>query len=409
MTFPGFNQPRSRILTSLEIGTSKVVALVGEVDAGRSLNLVGFGKVPSRGVSKGVITDLKLASECAHDALSRAEQTAGVKSDDVFLAISGGHIGGFATDATVNVASPDGVVRRDDVINATNQAKQKRPPQDHSVIHYVRRQFRLDGKVVLNPEAMKGERLSASYWIVHGRTNVISDAIRIVNGFNLRVTDIVFSALASAAMVTTPDERKHGVLVVDIGSGTTDFVLYRNGSVEMTGVIPVGGDHLSNDLSLALRVSLAQAEALKLRAGTAVVQSRDRAEKVWVCGDQSIGDRQVFRHAVEKVLSVRVEETFEILRKRLGPALLPDTIAAGVVLTGGGVKLPQMDQVASRVLGLPVRIGENPEWVIGDLRGQEFSTALGVLYYGMNNPGERGAVRRPAGLFDRLLEKLKIA
>lgn len=402
---------RSRIICAVEIGTSRCVAVIGEVtEQQRSLNIIGYGRVATRGVTKGVINDLKAAGDATHEAVLRAERAAGgVKSDGVFLAVTGAHIGGYANQGTVNVSGNNSVVSREDIATVVQLAKQKRPPPDHSVIHYMRGQFRVDGKPVASPELLRGRVLSVGYWIAHGRTDTLSNAIRIVNGFNLRVHDVILSSLASAVMVTGPEERQNGVLVVDIGAGTTDYALYRDGFVQRTGVIAVGGNHVTNDLSLALRLSQADAEVLKLRHGRAETECKDRAQRVLARGDRSVGDREVSLQSVEKVVSVRVEELFEVLRKRLGEDLVPGAVNAGVVLTGGSSKLPRITETASRVLGLPARLGENPDWVAPDLRGPEFSTALGVLHYGLLYPGEQGARRGQPGLIDRVMKVLRLA
>jgi cell division protein FtsA len=413
---------RSQIICAVEIGTSHTTAIMGEVtQEKRSLNIIGYGRCPSTGVVKGVITDLKAAGQSIHEAVLRAEKAAGgIKSDAVFLATTGAHVGGFENDVTHNVTSSSGVISRADVQTVTALARSKCPPPDMTVIHFVRGQFRVDNKPVANPELMRGRVLGVRYWIAHGRTSTLSDAIRIINGLTLGVQDIILSSLASAVMVTEPEERRHGVLVIDIGAGTTDYVLYRNGYVQQTGVVAVGGNHINGDLTCAFHhISQPEAEILKLRHGRSECECKDRSQKVFVRGDRSPGDREVSLQSVEKVIAVRVEELFEVIRKRLGDDLAADAVNSGVVLTGGTSRLPRIADTASRVLGLPVRLGENPDWVASDLRGPEFSTALGVLHYGLLYPGERIGPRngglldriqsRNGGLLDRILKAFKLA
>jgi cell division protein FtsA len=205
-------------------------------------------------------------------------------------------------------------------------------------------------------------------------------------------------------MVTTPEERQNGVLVLDIGCGTTDYALYHDGVAYQTGVVPVGGDHFTNDLSLGLRLTRLQAEKLKIRYGSAVVKSRDKQDKVWLNGDYSVGDRQFLRQSIEQITAARAREIFEVVRAGLGAAFVPEQTPAGVVLTGGAAKMPGMDEAAGKVFGVPGRLGELASWVADELRDHCFSTPLGLLYFGLNSQTERGAgARRP----DSILSSLK--
>jgi len=209
--------------------------------------------------------------------------------------------------------------------------------------------------------------------------------------------------LASGAMVTAPDERQHGVLVLDIGAGTTDYVLYRDGMPQVAGVVPVGGSHLTNDLALGLRLTEGQADKLKLRCGRATILTKSRDEKVWLNGDFAIGDRQFPKITIEQITSARVWELLEVVKKKLGPAFEPDRTGAGVVLTGGTAKLPGIAEAAGKVFGLTAHVSEAPAWVSENLRDPSFSTVLGLLHYGLSSrPEVPTAARRSPGLFKKL-------
>jgi cell division protein FtsA len=213
----------------------------------------------------------------------------------------------------------------------------------------------------------------------------------------------VLSSLASGHMVTTPEERQHGVLVLDIGAGTTDYVLYRDGAPHTTGVLPVGGTHLTNDLSLGLRLTESQADKLKLRFGRAHVQTKDRAQKVWLNGDFAIGDRQFPQQAIEQITAARTWELLEVVKKKLGNAFTAETCAAGVVLTGGTAKLAGISETAGKVFGVSAHLGEAPTWVSENLRDPGYHTALGLLYYGVSAQTEKSApVRRDRGFLQQL-------
>ncbi len=379
---------KSKIIGAIEIGTSKVVVLIGEVVNQRSLSIIGMGQCSSRGVIKGDITDFKQASDCTHAAILAAEQQAGASIEGVYLAQSGGHIAGFYNEASLNVSSVDNIVSRDDIATVCQVAKAKMLPQNRTVIHHIRHPFRLDGQVVADPEYLKGRRLAVGYWTVHGDMAKVSDAFRIINGFTLHVDDLILAGLASGVMVTTEEERKNGALVIDIGSGVTDFVFYRDGYVALTGTLPVGGDHVTNDLSLGLRISHAQAEKLKVKEARATVARDDKNEKVWLNGDCTIGDRQIPRQAINRITHVRIEELFQVIKERLGERFVPEECATGVVLTGGTSHLPHIGEVAAEVFGVSARCGENPSWCKEELRGPECSTILGLLHYGLNNQAD---------------------
>jgi cell division protein FtsA len=387
----------------VEIGTSKVTVLVGELMRGRTLNIVGLGSCESHGVIKGGVVDYKEASACTHSAFRAAEEGAGASVDTVYLAQTGAHLEGFYNEASVSVNAADNCVSALDIDTACRLAMAKELPAGRAVVHHIRRPFRLDGRLVPDPEHLVGQRLEVGYWTVHGSEPKIGDHIHVITGFNLRVDELILSSLASGTMVTTPEERQNGVLVLDIGCGTTDYALYHDGVAYQTGVVPVGGDHFTNDLSLGLRLTRLQAEKIKLRYASAVVRTRDKQDKVWLNGDYSVGDRQFSRQSIEQIMAARARELFEVVKGKLGAAFLPDRTPVGVVLTGGAAKMPGMDEAAGKVFGVPGRLGESASWVADELRDPGFSTPLGLLYFGLNSQTERGpSARRSDGILGSL-------
>jgi len=395
---------RSKIIAGIEMGTSKVVVLVGEVVNGRSLNIIGLGEATSMGIRKGEIVDLRAASDCTHAAIVAAEKNAGAQIDGVFLASTGRQIEGFPNPGIATVSDADNEVSDADIARAVEDAKSKALPPGRVYIHHIRNGYCLDGKVVQDPLRMQGQKLEVGYWHVHGSERTLRDQISVINGINLEVEDVIVSSIASGSAVATDAEKRNGVLVIDIGCGTTDYVLYRNGWAVRTGVIAVGGDHLTNDLSLGLRVNYKHAENLKLRHGKAVTEKSDRSETVMLVGDLMIGDRPIPLYSIEKILEARVSELFMILKNRLGSALSPQNLPGGVVMTGGSSRLARIADQARAVFGVDVRLGENPEWVnTQELRSPEYSTAIGLLYYGLKGQRkpERQAPRRATGLLGK--------
>tara|TARA_B100001123_G_scaffold12127_1_gene14280 strand:- start:9278 stop:10492 length:1215 start_codon:yes stop_codon:yes gene_type:complete len=379
----------SKIIGAVEIGTSKVVVLIGEIVNEKTLNIVGMGVSSSRGVKKGEIIDFNAASDCTHAAIMAAEESAGVRADAVYLAQSGCHLETFFNDAEVTVKSSDNIVHRSDVRRLLSEAKSKQLPEYRAIIHHIRNGFILDGMPIDDPEHMEGHKLRVGYWNIHGSVQKMSDSIHIINGFGLQVEDLIVSSLASGKMVTTDEERKAGVLVLDIGSGSTDFVLFKNGYVVYSGVVAVGGDHITNDLSIGLRTNAKLAEMLKVKNGKATLEPKSKNDKVMLIGDLTIGDRSISRSAVCQIINARMDELFKLIRgdKHIAP-LFSNRELASVVLTGGASKLNGIEDLGEKVFGLPVIKGENPSWVASDLASPDFSTALGLLYFGFSYKDE---------------------
>ncbi len=394
---------RTKYIGAVEIGTAKVSVLIGEVTNGRSLSIVGMGECASRGVIKGSVFDFKAASDAAHSALLEAERSAGVRVDEVYLAQTGAHLDGFSSDASVQVSAANNMVSEFDISAVCNMARSKQLPEGRMVVQRLRRPFRLDGRLVPDPDSLVGRELQVSYFVVHGQESRIADNIHVIRGFNVRVSELILSSLASGAIVTAADERQHGVLVLDIGAGTTDYVLYRDGMPQVAGVVPVGGSHLTNDLALGLRLTEGQAEKLKLRCARATTVTKSRDDKVWLNGDFAIGDRQFPRMTIEQITAARVWELLEVVKKKLGPAFAAERLGAGVVLTGGTSKLPGLAEAAGKVFGVSAHLSEAPSWVSENLRDPSFSTVLGLLNYGLSSRPEVPTARgRSTGLLKKL-------
>ena len=394
---------QDRIVGAIEIGTSKVTVLVAEIVGGRSLNIIGTSRATSAGMRKGQIVSLREVSDCTHEAIAAAEKTSGAQIDGAYLAISGSHLQGFADSGVATVSSSDGVVTEADIRRARENAKMRNLPQGRVYIHHECCGFSLDGRRVADPVGMQGERLETGYWHIHGDERITADHLHVINGIGLSVECIVVSSIASASVVAGDEEKKNGVLVLDIGAGTTDYALYRFGTIVRTGVVPVGGDHLTNDLAIGLRMNARYAESVKLRFGKAVVDTADKGDSVMLIGDLTIGDRPIPRIAIHKILNTRVEELFMIVKNQLGSEISPQSLPAGVILTGGTARLPHICDVAQSVLGVPAHIGDSPSWVSDpELRVPECSTALGLLAEGFATRLDSYREERPSHWMSRL-------
>lgn len=395
------------IIGAIEIGTAKVAVLVGEILSGQTLNIIGFGQSASQGITKGEIVDLSEASACTHAAITAAEANAGTSIECVLLAQTGSHLQGFSNTGSVPVVDPDNIVSQADIDRAAAEAKDKRLHSDRVYLDHIRRGFCLDKRSVAAPLGMRGERLDVDYWHIHGDKRKISDAFQIINGFGgLNVDGLIASSVASGCMAASEEERASGVVVIDMGCGTTDYVVYRDGYIWRTGVIPVGGDHLTNDLALGLRTNRKYAEDMKLKYGKATLDPSEKSEKIWLIGDRMIGDRMVPHKAIVQILNARLEEIFRILRNEVAQCGDVNVLAAGAILTGGSSHLSGIETLAAQVLGVPTRVGLNPSWLRSDLRGPDFTTTLGLLHYALKN-AETGFFRKTQkGFFKRALDFL---
>jgi cell division protein FtsA len=388
----------------MEMGTSKVSVLIGELVSSTGLHIVGIGECQSQGISKGGVTDARKAGAAVHTAIELAEKAAGgVRLESVYLAQTGAHVDGFYNEGECPVSSPDGRASAADARRAEALARSKRLPEGRTLLNELRQPYRVDGRLVPDPEGIAGQKVCVGYWMVHADKARLRDSFGIVQDFGLNVRGVLLSGLASGRMVTTPLERQQGALALDIGAGTTDYVLYRDGAPRVAGVVAVGGNHLTNDLAMGLRLREGDAERLKIRHGRAGKPAADRGERVWVDGSMGIGDRQVPLLAIEQILSARVAELFDVVKRKLGAEFTPEGVPAGVVLTGGASKMEGMAEAAREVFGVPARLGEAPPWVDREeLRDPRHSTALGVLDYILLEEAGR---KRPAG-FAGFLQKI---
>ncbi|MFP6854464.1 MAG: cell division protein FtsA [Opitutales bacterium] len=373
----------NKIIGAVEIGTSKIKVLLGEITGQETLNVVGFGAVESFGVKKGEVVNFKEASQQVHLAIDLAEKSAGVKIEEVYLSITGRHLRGTFNLGSSRVRSADNRVTISDVQRTVDEAKRKELLNGRIYVHFIQNPFQLDGRPVDDPLDLEGSSLEVGYWSVDGEEKVIKDLLHVINGYGLEVGHVIVSSLASGEIATTRGDRKAGALVLDFGAGTTDYVLYRDGCAAKTGVIPLGGDHLTNDISMGLRVDDRHAESLKKEHGRAFVGEDDDDERVWLIGNKMIGDRAISRKAIRQVIATRVEEIVQILGKELDGLLDPENLSSGVHVTGGGSHLPGIADVISSNLGLPAKRAELPTGILEELREPEFSTVLGLLHYGL--------------------------
>lgn len=392
-------------IVALEIGTSKITALVGEEREGDHVMVTGIGKCPSVGVRKGEIIDLENAVVGLRDALAAAEESSGVAIRQVHLAISGGHIRSTRNRGTVPVLGRDGDITEDDVDQVMEVARALNLGPERQVLHTICQHFWIDDEErVVRPEGMEGVKLSLDMLVLHGIRNRLRNTAKVVRTVPMDIQDVVFSGLCSALSVLTPEQKAGGAIVIDIGGGTTEYVAYADGVHAAAGAIGVGGDHITNDIAVAFSIPISQAERLKRDAGAAVVNSDSTAQRLSLPPEVGFQGRTVSVKSLHVVIGARMEELFRMICGELDAEDIRRQAGAGVVLTGGGAHMKGARELAERVFGLPATIGKprNVNGLATVTEGPEFATCVGLLEYAFKTAAsQRG--RGLGGWLQRLL------
>lgn len=375
----------SSIIVGLEIGTSKVCAVVGEVNATGNLNVIGVGQARSRGVRKGELADASSVGDDIRNAIVEAEQMADVEIRSVYLGVTGGHIRGFTNRGVHPVVSADREITKEDVEDVIKNAKAINLPAENHVVHGIRQHFLVDGQDgITDPVGMLGARVEVDMHVIHGNFNRLQNPIRAVKGLQLEVDAIVFNGLASSLALLSNEQKEMGALVIDMGGGTTEYVVYSGGIIKHAGVLAVGGDHISNDLAYGLKVPLGRAEALKVKHGAAVIEDRDKGLTVTENDELGLPMKTLNLEHLRRIMSLRLEETFELIEHDLAKAGLLDYLRAGIFICGGGARIEGIQKLAERIFQLPAHLGKTNS--ISGLKSAldqpEFATAIGLVKYG---------------------------
>ncbi len=404
--------PKERIIVGLEVGTSKVCAVVGEVLDDGNIMVIGVGQANSEGVRKGEIINIDAAVECIHAAVSDAEESAGVEIHNVYASVSGGHIRSFNNRGTVAVTTDEREISEEEVRNVLLNAKAVNIPMDHVVIHAIRQHFFVDGHDgIQNPVGMIGAKLEADVHVIYGVRTRLQNTIKCIKHVPLDVANIAVSGFASALAVLTSEHQQLGAVVIDMGGGTTDYIVYSEGTIQHSGVLAVGGDHITNDVAIGLRIPMNRAETLKVEHGSVTVPAED--EVITLKREVGLPDRQVSRQQLCRIMNLRAEETLTLVKKELEKHKLFDYLGAGVFITGGCARLDGMEPLAAQVFGLPVHIGHS--LTVGGptsaIESPEYSTAIGLVRYALGSQRDQhqapSALRKVGQSFQQLLQKVR--
>ena len=395
---------REDIVVGLEIGTSKVCGVVGETRHDGTIKILGVGQAPSRGVRKGEIVDFDTAGKCVREALADAEEKSDVMIRSVFLAVTGGHIESFNNRGSVNIPEEREEICEEDFEDVQAAAREVSIPAPNMFLHSILQHYYVDGQDgVLNPIGMMGRKLEADFHIIHGVGTRIKNSVRCVKELDIEVEDVVFAPLAAAQVVLDLNQKNLGALVIDMGGGTTGYVVYVDGAVKQSGALAVGGDHITNDISLGLRIPMARAERLKVEEGSVTLGATLPGDTVVLKDETGFAGREIEREMLNTIVHCRVRETFELLRRELEDANYIDFLGAGLLLTGGCSLLKGIDQLAEEIFNMPVRVthAHTVSGITSAFENPQFSTAIGLIKYAQAMQGGK-----PRGWFSRIRRKL---
>jgi cell division protein FtsA len=399
------------VLVGIDVGTSKVCALIGEVGRDGRLTVIGHGTVPSSGLKKGAVVNIEQTVRSIRDAVERAERLSGWKIDKAFVGVGGAQVESLNSTGQVAVASHTREVARDDVRRAVEQARTIPIPSNREVLHVERRGFIVDGQEgVKDPLGMSALRLEVETHIVTAPATAVQNLMKCVAQAGVKIDELVVNALASAEAVANETERELGVAVADVGAGTIDLAMFNEGSPFHTTVLPVGGNFVTNDVAIGIKTSLPVAEELKVRHGTCDLRGigEDETIAVSVLGEDA--GRTISRLELCQIIEARMRETFELLAAEMrsaGPGMLP----AGLVLTGGGAQLAGVAELGREVLQMPVRVVA-PSGIGGltdSILTPAFSTAIGLLQWGATFLDEGEPTRYESAPAGGLLGRLRDA
>lgn len=394
------------IIVGLDVGTTKICAVVGEIVHG-DLEFRGVSTASSTGLRKGVVVNIEATVESIKNAVKTAETTTGVEINAVYVGISGGHIKGFNSYGAVGLRGKE--VTYPDVDRVIDSAKAVYVPLDREVLHVIPTGYILDGQNgIKDPVGMVGVRLEAKVYILTGAVTSVQNLLKCCEKAGIEVIDIVFEPLASAEAILTDDEKELGVAIVDIGGGTTDIILYKDGWLRHSSVLAIGGNHFTNDIAVGLRLSVTEAERIKKMHGAAITSLVNEAEEIDII--QAGQGRKILRRHMAEIVQPRTEELLDLIKSELISCSGYDIASTGVVLTGGGSMLEGLDRMAEVILELPVRIGfpKDIEGCREIITNPMYATGAGLVLYGFHT--ESGRVFYPdtfTGVFGKMKDWVK--
>ena len=397
------------LVVGLDIGTSKIVAIVAEVGPEGELNVIGLGTQPSRGLKRGVVVNIEATMASIQRVLEEAELMADCRIGAVTTGIAGSHI--RSLNSSGMVAIKEGEVAQADIDRVIETAKAIAIPNDQQILHILPQEFIIDGQDgVREPLGMSGVRLEVKVHIVTGAVSAVENIAKCVRRCGIELSDIVLQPLASAAAVLNDDEKDLGVCLMDIGGGTTDIAVFTGGAIRHTAVIPIAGDQVTSDIAMTLRTPTKEAEELKVRHGSALRQLADPGDVVEVPGVGERAPRKLSRPMLAEVIEPRIEELYTLVQAELRRSGFEELLSSGIVITGGTAMLQGMAELAEEVFHLPCRVG-TPQYMGGladVVRNPRYSTAVGLLMHGRDQWQRAHAARAQVKGIGGVAERMKL-
>jgi cell division protein FtsA len=399
-------------VVGLDIGTTKVCAIIGEADQSQGVKIVGVGTTRSEGLRRGVVVNLEKTVESITRAVEEAELMAGVEVRSVFAGIAGDHIRSLNSHGVIAVPRGGVEITRADVARAIDAAKAVAMPADREVVHILPQDYTVDEqKGIKDPTGMAGVRLEVDVHIVTGAISSAQNIVKAVQRAGYQVSDLVLEPLASSYSALTEDERELGVVLVDMGGGTTDIALFHEDAVRHTCVIGLGGNNVTNDIAIGLRTPARDAERIKERYGAALARAVSSEEEIRVPGVASQQERRVSRQLLASIIQPRMEEMLQLVVREIRKTQWADKIPAGMVLTGGASSLEGTAMLSEEVLDMPVRIGY-PMGVVGltdAIQDPKYATGVGLVLYGLERGHEMSRFngRDEDGVWRRAVERMR--
>jgi len=398
----------SNLVVGLDIGTSKVVAIVGEVTPEDDVEIIGIGSHPSRGLKKGVVINIESTVQSIQRAVEEAELMAGCQIHSVYAGIAGSHIRSLNSHGIVAIRDKE--VTGTDVERVIDAARAVAIPADQKILHILPQEFIIDNQEsIREPIGMSGVRLEAKVHMVTGAVSAAQNIIKCVRRCGLEVDDVILEQLASSTAVLTDDEKELGVCLVDIGGGTTDIAVFTEGAIRHTAVIPIAGDQVTNDIAVAMRTPTQHAEEIKLKYACALTQLASPEETIEVPSVGERANRRLARQTLAEVVEPRYEELFTLVQAELRRSGFEDLCAAGIVLTGGSSKMEGAVDLAEEIFHMPVRLGM-PAYIGGlvdVVRNPIYATGVGLLLFGYQNRAMRDAEARMGSGFRSVMNRMK--
>lgn len=402
--------PRTEVMVGLDIGTHKVVAIVGEVQNGKDIRVIGVGEAISSGLRKGIIVDIDRTARSISEAVASAERMSGVKIESCLVGITGTHMSSLINRGVVAVANQDGEITVEDAKRVLAAAKVIALPPDRRIIHVIPREYIVDGyDGIVDPVGMTGSRLEVETNIVTAAAASVQNTIKALERADLHVEEFVLNPLASAEAVLLPAEKELAAIVVDIGAGTTDIALFDSKGLFFTSVIPIGGDYITSDLAVGLRTPLAQAEQIKKEHGCVLAELMPDEEDISITTVGGKVTKHVSRRMIASIIKPRMQEILYLVKKEIDRSNFKGLIPGGVILTGGCSLLEGLEQFAMEELDMPVRIGYPQD--VGGLSDIVNSTAyasgIGILKYGEKRSAMPGINEGNNLFFTNWIDKIK--